>query len=149
MKIVWVLGSSPEGICNLLPSLTVSFLVFLNFHAVDHCKLHVCLLSSQWPCVAIYFQSVKRRPLHYTCVPSLGSVAVCLNKLHNTTLCLDDNHLSDLLGGKGAVTQCLKTLTKCSSLLFRTLSIINQLLLGHAAFYCSYTDKVTSLSSGS
>ena len=67
---VWVLGSSPEGICNHLYSLTVSFFFFfLNFHSVDRCTLRVRLLSSQRPCVALHPQSAKPRPLHCACVP--------------------------------------------------------------------------------
>ena len=59
-KTVWVLGSSLEGIRK--PSiftnskfLSFVFLLFKIFHAVDRCKLLVCLLSSQRPRAALSF----------------------------------------------------------------------------------------------
>ena len=57
-KTVWVLESSPEGICNHLSSITVRFFFFFffsNFNVVDLYKQRVCLLSSQRPGVALYF----------------------------------------------------------------------------------------------
>ena len=63
------LGAGEQFGRNLQPSIFTNSKFFcLKKNSVDHCKLHVCLLSSQRPRVALYFESVKPRPLQCACV---------------------------------------------------------------------------------
>ena len=69
---VWTLRSSPEGICNHVSSLTVIFVVVVGcfkFFILLIAESCLFVYSSQRPRVALYFQSVKPRPLHFAYVP--------------------------------------------------------------------------------
>ena len=70
------------------------------------------------------------------------TVCIVLKRSLHMTLRLDDNRLSDLilLGGGAAVRQCSQALTKCSPLLFQTLSIIF-ILTFQTALYSSFSSQ--------